>query len=80
MGPLESVPDDDILGQLDRVKADGKCPSCGHNAWCLSPATFALVPIENGRIMIDRAGAVRALTCDSCGFVRLHDINRLMTD
>jgi len=80
MGPLESVPDDEILGQLDRVKADGKCPSCSHNTWGFSPAEFALIPIENGRIMIDRAAPVRALTCDSCGLVRLHNIDRLMRD
>jgi hypothetical protein len=67
-----------ISERLELVGAKGECPVCERISWGVSPATFALIPIENGQIMIANAAAVRALTCNNCGFVRLHAIDILI--
>jgi hypothetical protein len=72
-----------IIGErLERVGAKRECPVCDHVSWGVSPGTFALIPIENGKLMVGRefgrASALQAVVCNNCGFVRLHAIDILI--
>lgn len=67
----------EIAARLVNLKgAKSQCPQCDKTKWATpEPNGRALVIIDNGQIQ--ELQRLVILTCDNCGFVRLHDEQKL---
>jgi hypothetical protein len=67
----------EIAARLVKLKgAKAECPQCERTKWATAePNGRALLIIDNG--LIQEVKRLVILICDNCGFVRLHDEQKL---
>jgi len=73
-------PDMEAMSSALDAKALKECWICGEMDWSLPPGTnmIAAGARPGGEIDMDLAFEVVAVICQSCGFVRMHHVGRLL--
>ncbi len=74
-------PDMDAVRAALGRKAATECPVCGERNWLISDGTNLITPNfgPTGELAHTTLVVVAAV-CNGCGYVRLHDTNRLLMD
>lgn len=76
-----SAPDMQALrAALQRPPLKGNCPICNHNVWSLPEGTNIVTAgvDADGEIDFGTGFEVVAAICETCGFVRLHHVEKLL--
>ncbi len=84
-----SYPPDKLIKALANLRGkspDTRCPICKQQFWSYEvPSGAGLLdqtPLPSSVIMSDGLTSIQALllTCDNCGFIRQHNIKKLLSD